>query len=92
MRSADQAARASALSSRYAQATVQTTLAASVVQAWLSLRALDAQIAITQDSLRNREEALARYDQVVQQTPLALRTPENLKKAAAFSSAAASGA
>lgn len=59
VRSADQAARASALSSRYAQATVQTTLAASVVQAWLSLRALDAQIAITQDSLRNREEALA---------------------------------
>ena len=59
VRSADQAARAGALSSRYAQATVQTTLAASVVQAWLSLRSLDAQIAITRDSLANRQEALA---------------------------------
>lgn len=59
VRSADQAARAQALSSRYAQATLQTTLAASVVQAWLSLRSLDAQIAITRDSLRNRQEAAA---------------------------------
>jgi multidrug efflux system outer membrane protein len=59
VRSADQAARAQALSSRYAQATVQTTLAASVVQAWLSLRSLDAQIAVTRDSLRNRQEAAA---------------------------------
>jgi len=59
LRSADQAARAAALSSRYAQATVQTTLAATVVQTWVSLRALDAQIAITRDSLSNRQEALA---------------------------------
>lgn len=59
VRSADQAARAAALSSRYAQATVQTTLAASVVQAWLSLRSLDAQIAITRDSVNNRQEAAA---------------------------------
>ena len=59
VRSADQAARAAAMSSRYAQATVQTTLAASVVQAWLSLRSLDAQIAITRDSVGNRQEAAA---------------------------------
>ena len=59
VRSADQAARAAAMSSRYAQATVQTTLAASVVQAWLSLRSLDAQIAITRDSVSNRQEAAA---------------------------------
>ena len=59
LRSADQAAKSSALASRYALATVHTTLVSAVVQTWLNLRSLDAQIDLTRQSLANRQEALS---------------------------------
>lgn len=51
LRRASEAARAQALGTRYASDTVSLSLAASVAQAYLSLRALDAQILVNTDSV-----------------------------------------
>lgn len=51
LRRASEAARAQALGTRYAADTVAVSLSASVVQAYLSLRALDAQLFVNGDSL-----------------------------------------
>lgn len=59
VRSADQAARAQALASRYAQATVHTTLASALVQSWVNLRSLDAQLELLQNNLQTRQDTLA---------------------------------
>ncbi|WP_119153407.1 efflux transporter outer membrane subunit [Caldimonas tepidiphila] len=58
LRRADEAARAQALASRHARDTVRLTVAALTAQAYLSLRSLDEQIAITRETLRTRDEQL----------------------------------
>lgn len=56
---ADESARAVALGSRYAKDVVDLSLAGTTVQVYFILRALDAQILITKESLAAREESLA---------------------------------
>ncbi len=58
LRRTSEAARAQVLVSRYAKDTVELTLAGAVTQAYLALRALDAQIILSSDTLKNREAAL----------------------------------
>jgi multidrug efflux system outer membrane protein len=58
LRRALEATRALALSSRYAKEVVTLSLAGLTAQSYFSLRALDAQIAVTRESLANREETL----------------------------------
>jgi len=57
LRRASEAARAQALGTRYASETVSLSLAASVVQAYLSLRALDAQILVNTDSVTSQAKS-----------------------------------
>lgn len=58
LRRAKEAARATALSTRYAKDTVTLSLSSLVASNYLVLRSLDSQIAITQDNLKTREESL----------------------------------
>lgn len=58
LRRAAENARDLALASRYARDTVQLSLVSLVSQNYLNLRALDAQLAVTRDSLESREAAL----------------------------------
>ncbi|HEX9391839.1 MAG TPA: efflux transporter outer membrane subunit [Usitatibacteraceae bacterium] len=58
LRRVREAARAQALASRYAREVVRLSLASLVTQAYFSLRAIDAQIVTTQDSLNTRRESL----------------------------------
>lgn len=58
LRRAKESARAQALASRYARETVQLTLSGLVASNYLLLRSLDAQLIVSQDSLRTRDEAL----------------------------------
>ncbi|MEI8163006.1 MAG: efflux transporter outer membrane subunit [Betaproteobacteria bacterium] len=58
LRSADATARALALASSYGRATVELTIVAGVSQGYLSLRSLDAQIAVAGDTLATRGAAL----------------------------------
>ena len=57
LRRASEAARAQALGTRYASDTVSLSLASSVVQAYLSLRALDAQILVNTDSVTSQAKS-----------------------------------
>ncbi|RTL24154.1 MAG: efflux transporter outer membrane subunit [Rhodocyclaceae bacterium] len=57
LRRASEAARAQALGTRYASDTVSLSLAASVVQAYLNLRAIDAQLLVTRDSLAAQQRS-----------------------------------
>ena len=59
LRRAKESARAQALSSRYAKDTVSLSLSSLVTNYYLQLRSLEAQIAISQDNLRSRNESLA---------------------------------
>jgi len=59
LRRGQEAARANALASRYGRGTVALSLAGLVAQAYFALRSLDAQLAVTRDSLATREETLA---------------------------------
>jgi len=54
-----EAARAQALSTRYAKDTVALSLAGLVASNYLLLRSLDSQLQVTQVSLKSREESLA---------------------------------
>lgn len=54
-----EAARAQALSSRYAKDTVALSLASLVASNYLLIRSLDSQLLVTQVSLKSREESLA---------------------------------
>ena len=54
-----EAARAQALSTRYAKDTVALSLAGLVASNYLLLRSLDSQLLVTQVSLKSREESLA---------------------------------
>ena len=54
-----EAARAKLLGARYAHALVELTLTGAVAQAYFALRALDAQLAVLDETLRLRAESLA---------------------------------
>ncbi len=56
---AKQAAAAELIASHYAQDVTALTLAGTTTQAYFNLRALDAQIAVSRQTLATREEALA---------------------------------
>ncbi len=58
LRRAVEAARATALGTRYARDVVTLSLAGLTAQAYFSLRSLDAQIAVTRESLASRAETL----------------------------------
>jgi len=57
-RRAREAARAQALATRYARDTVDISLSGLVASNYILLRSLDAQIKVSRDSLRSREESL----------------------------------
>jgi multidrug efflux system outer membrane protein len=59
LRRASQAARAQVLSSHYARDVIALSVAGTTTQSYFTLRALDAQIAVTRDILKSREESLA---------------------------------
>lgn len=58
LRRATEAARAQALSSSHARDTVELTVAGLVTSSYLALRAYDAELAVTEDSLQSREASL----------------------------------
>ncbi len=58
LRRATEAARAQALSTEYARDTVQLSVAGLVAANYLALRAHDAELVVTQESLQSREAAL----------------------------------
>jgi outer membrane protein, multidrug efflux system len=58
IRRSNEAARATALSSRFARDSLRLTVAGQVANEYLTLRSLDAQLAVTQDSLTTREKSL----------------------------------
>ncbi len=58
-RRAKESARALALSSRYAKDTVSLSLSSLIASNYLQLRSLEAQIAVSKDNLRSRDESLA---------------------------------
>jgi multidrug efflux system outer membrane protein len=57
LRRASEAARAQALGSEYGKGVVELTLAGSVAQTYLALRSLDAQIAVSQETLTARSDS-----------------------------------
>jgi multidrug efflux system outer membrane protein len=57
-RTATRAAREDLLASEYARETVRTVVAAQTAQAYFSLVAADAQLALLQDTLKSREQSL----------------------------------
>lgn len=57
LRRASEAARAQALGTRYTSETVSLSLAASVTQAYLNLRALDAQLLVNRDSVSSQAKS-----------------------------------
>lgn len=59
LRRAKEAARAQALSSRYARDTVALSLTGLVTSNYLTLRSLESQIAIAQENLKSRDASLA---------------------------------
>jgi multidrug efflux system outer membrane protein len=59
LRRAKESARAQALSTHYAKETVTLSLSGLVASNYLLLRSIEAQITISQDSLKSREESLA---------------------------------
>lgn len=59
LRRTSEAARAQVLSSRYARDVMALTLAGTTTQSYFALRSLDAQIAVTKETLASREESLA---------------------------------
>jgi multidrug efflux system outer membrane protein len=59
LRRAKESARAQALSTRYAKDTVDLSLKGLIVSNYLLLRSLEAQITLTEDSLKSRDESLA---------------------------------
>lgn len=58
LRRASEAARAQALGTRHARDTVELTLVSQVVGGYLNLRALDAQLAVSRDTLATRRDNL----------------------------------
>ena len=58
LRNTAEGARAQTLSTRYAGDVVRITLAGSIAQAYFALRSLDAQVEVTGETLRLREDSL----------------------------------
>jgi len=58
VRRSNEAARAEALASRFGRDSVRLTLIGEVANEYLALRSLDAQLAVTQDTLASREKSL----------------------------------
>lgn len=58
LRRASEAARAAALSSRFGRDNVELGLVQRVIRNYLALRSLDAQLAVSEETLRTREESL----------------------------------
>ncbi len=58
LRRATEAARAQALASRFGRDVTALTLAGTTTQAYFALRSFDAQIAVTRETLRTREQSL----------------------------------
>ncbi len=58
LRRAKESARAQALSTRYAKDTVSLSLSSLIANNYLQLRSLEAQIALSRDNLRSRDESL----------------------------------
>ncbi len=58
IRRANEAARAEALASRFGRDSLRLTLLGQVTGEYLTLRSLDAQLAVTQDTLASREKSL----------------------------------
>lgn len=58
LRRASEAARAQVLSTRYARDVTALSLSGATAQSYFALRALDAQIAVTKETLASREDAL----------------------------------
>lgn len=58
LRRAKESARAQAFATRYGKDTVALSLTSLIANNYLQLRSLDAQIAVSEDSLRTREESL----------------------------------
>lgn len=59
LRRAKESARAQALASRYAKDTVSLSLSGLVATNYLQLRSLEAQLVVSRDNLRSRDESLA---------------------------------
>ena len=59
LRRAKESARAQVLSSRYAKDTISLSLSSLIANSYLQLRSLEAQIALSRDNLRSRDESLA---------------------------------
>lgn len=59
LRRSSEAARAQALGTHYGKDVTALTLASIVTQSYFSLRSLDAQIAVTRETLASREESLS---------------------------------
>lgn len=57
VRRSNEAARASLLASRYGRDSVRLSVAGLVASNYLTLRAVDAQLAVTEESLKSREES-----------------------------------
>lgn len=62
LRRASEAARAQALGSEYGKRVVELSLAGAVAQTYLSLRSLDAQLAVSQETLVARDESFTITD------------------------------
>ena len=58
LRRASESARAQALATHYGKDTVELTLIGLVTDTYLSLRALDAQLAVSESTLKSRDESL----------------------------------
>jgi multidrug efflux system outer membrane protein len=87
LRRATEAARAQALSTRYAREVVTLSIAALTAQTYFSLRSLDAQIASTRATLRTREDTLTivrRRAEAGLSSDLELRQAEGARSDAAF--------
>jgi multidrug efflux system outer membrane protein len=87
LRRATEAARAQALSTRYAREVVTLSIVALTAQTYFSLRSLDAQIASTRATLRTREETLTivrRRAEGGLSSDLELRQAEGARSDAAF--------
>jgi multidrug efflux system outer membrane protein len=87
LRRATEAARAQALSTRYAREVVTLSIAALTAETYFSLRSLDAQIASTRATLRTREETLGivrRRAEGGLSSDLELRQAEGARSDAAF--------
>lgn len=88
VRDANDAALAQLMASREAQNGLRSSLAAQVAQGWYNLLAADRKLALTQDTLKTRDEALALQRKLFESgntNPLNLRQAESERETVAAS-------